>query len=267
MKNTILVGIVFFAIVALLFFQTILTNQKKMNQHPYRMKIYFSRIDGLNRGSEVYVKGIEYGFVLGMDIVDADGIIDKKYLDPNKKTAVEVTLALREPITLWDNYTIRFNTKSLFSERVIEIDPGYYPGDPVVYYQPTYKDKEAGISDFIPTARYVDNFFEGSNAVLVENKTQIRSIIKNTKEISEKLLGTQGTLPLLINTSDAYDELDATIAYAGILMREARRYQEGHRKLEQTHPIPFLISLSFIGGTTLGGRQLGGSESLTNPKF
>lgn len=263
MKKETIIGLLFFAGLGLAFFLTIFSQSRKTQEYPFRTKLYYSRIDGLQEGTQVYIKGIEAGYVLSIDVVDRSIVLDDRNLEENRKKVIELTLALRKPLTLWDNYRVRFKTKTVFSDRIIDIDPGFYPGDDTVYYEPYYEpDKET--ANFFPSAQYIDNFFEAANGVIRENQEDVRSIVINSRETSEKLLGTQGSLPRLINTMEAYDELDRTIALIGITAREARRYQEGYRKMEQTHPIPFLISSSFFGGTTLTGRELEPISSFRN---
>lgn len=255
MKKEFASGIIFIVLLGIAFFFTIISTERKSRMYPFRTKLYYSQIDGIKQGTEVYIKGVESGYVLSIDIVDRMVVFDDRNLEENSSKAIELTLALREPLTLWDNYRIRFKTKTVFSDRVIDIDPGSYPGDQTVYYQPTYPAGEE-LSAFFPSAQYIDNFFDSANSVITENQGDIRTIVIQSRETSEKLLGDNGTLPKLINTTEAYDELELTINTIGITAREARRYQEGHRKMEQTHPIPFLISSSFFGGTTLTGRQM-----------
>ncbi len=264
MKKEIFLGAIFSIVLIFSFFYTIFSKQGKISKYPYRMKIYFTRIDGLKQGAEVYVKGVETGFLYSIDIVDKSPIMDPRYLEPAQPKVVELTLAMKQPVTLWDNYKIRFNTKTLFSDRVIEIDPGFQPEGDEIPYNPIFTERSPILPDFFPSAVYIDNVFEGTNKVLKENQNDIRTIVLQTQGISEKLLGTDGTLPLLINTSEMYDELDITLAMIGMTIREGRRYQEGYRKMEQTFPIPLMIHLGFLNGTTLGGRRIGGISSIQN---
>ncbi|WCL49606.1 MlaD family protein [Leptospira sp. GIMC2001] len=255
MKKELIAGLIFATLMSLSFFRTIISTEGKKNLFPYRTKIYYSQIDGIAEGTEVYIKGIESGFVLSIDVVPTMDVPDRRYIDSTKEKTIELTLAVKEPITLWDNYSVRFKTKTLFSGRIIDIDPGYFDDEALTFYNPIYKLDDR-TPEFFPSARYMDNFFEAANTVITENREDTRQIVTNTREISEKLLGTSGTLPLLINTSIAYDELYDTLNDLSYLTTDARRYQEGNRKLESTHPIPFIISSSFFGNTTLTGRYV-----------
>lgn len=259
MKKETITGILFISILSIAFFRTIISTEGRAEQFPYRTKIYYSQIDGLLEGSEVFVKGIESGYILSIDVVPIQDVLDQKHLDPSREKAIELTLALKEPLTLWDNYKISFKTKTLFSGRVIDIDPGSFSLKDPIYFRPSYQVDDI-LPEYFPSARYIDTFFESANTIIVENQPDIRIAMIDSKELSAKLLGTNGSIPRLLNTMEAYDELNLTLDAIGILAREGRRYQEANRKLEKTFPIPFMISFGFFGGSTVTGRDV---ESIT----
>ncbi|NCN10818.1 MAG: MCE family protein [Leptospira sp.] len=255
MKKETIAALLFLGALSYAFFYTIISVDSKTNLHPYRSKIYYSKIDGILEGSEVYVKGIEKGYVYSIDIVDLIDVPDKRFLDKDAQKAIELTLALKEPLTLWDNYKIKLKTKTLFSGRVIDIDPGNFENKNTAIYNPFYLETER-TPDFFPSASFIDNFFEAANTVIVENKNDVHTIAINSREISDKLNSDNGTLPKIINTNEMYDTLYLTLNDLSILSKEARRYTEANRKLENTHPIPFFISSSFFGSYTLTGRYV-----------
>lgn len=81
------------------------------------------------------------------------------------------------------------------------------------------------------------------------------------RSISDKLNHTEGTIPKLIGETEMYDELLATIKDAEAIGKEGRRYMESSRNLENTMPIPFLITASYYGRTTpITGRRIGPQE-------
>lgn len=251
------------ALVGTAFFRTIVSTEGKQSQFPYRTKIYYSKIDGIQEGTEVTVKGIYAGYILSIDVVPANTVLDRKFLDPAKETAIELTLAMKQPITLWDNYQIRFKSKTIFSSRIIDIDPGSYGEDSERQFEPVYLADSILPSAF-PSARYIDNFFDATNTMITENRSDIRSIVANSKDITEKLRNDQGTLPRLIQLDDTYLELERTILAMSILQKEGRRYVESTRKMENTHPMPFFIASAFFGRRTLAGRPQEPISALRN---
>jgi hypothetical protein len=263
MKKETIAAILFLAVLFYAFFYTIISADSKTSLHPYRSQIYYSQIDGIQEGTEVYVKGIELGYVFSIDVVDVADVPDKRHLDIDNPKAIELTLALKEPISLWDNYKIKFKTKTLFSGRVIDIDPGNFENQFTTIFNPYYLATERK-PDHFPSARFIDNFFEASNTILLENKEDIRNIVENSYSISSKFHTADGSLPSFINTTEAHDNLLKTINDIALLSKEGRRYMESARKLEQTHPIPFFISSSFFGSRTLTGRYVEPIEEIRN---
>ena len=58
MKYTI-VGLIFFGLLGISFNYTIVEKTNTDAIYPYRMKLYYTRIDGLREGTEVSVKGVD----------------------------------------------------------------------------------------------------------------------------------------------------------------------------------------------------------------
>lgn len=234
-------GSVFFVLLAVVFQLTIIQKADTSALYPYKMKIYYSRIDGLREGTDVSILGVESGQIQEIRKVPLSEVPDKRYLDPTIPDAIEVTIILAKPITLWDNYNIRFKARTVFSGRGIEIDPGYPENETTSFFHPTYTENTVEPA-FSPTARYFDDFFLGANALLKENQTDVRRTVVNLRSISEKLKGEKGTIPALINSDTMYNGLYDTTSDAKILLQEFRRYQEGIRETD-TIFIPFTINM------------------------
>ncbi|MBK8397031.1 MAG: MCE family protein [Leptospiraceae bacterium] len=240
MKYTI-VGLVFFGLMAISFNYTIVEKTNTDLVYPYRMKLYYTRIDGLREGTEVSVKGVDYGLIKEIKKVPVNEVPDQRFLEPGKSHAIELTLIVKEPITLWENYEVKFKNKTSFSGRSIDIDPGNFEDDKSTFFKPAYK-KEGEIPYHSPSAKYYDDFFVASHSTLEENRNDIRRTMINLRELSYKLKSDKGTLPQLTNTEVVYDNLLDTSADARILLKEFRRYQEGIRETD-TIFIPFSLVL------------------------
>ena len=80
--------------------------------YPYKMKLYFPTAEGLKEGTDVSVKGIPFGLVKEIQEVYYKHIINPRFTTQSEK-AIELTIILKEPITLWDNYEIKFKSKAL----------------------------------------------------------------------------------------------------------------------------------------------------------
>ncbi|WP_246051892.1 MlaD family protein [Leptospira idonii] len=249
------VGICFFAFLGFAFFATVIQPEKPSKNYPYRLSLFYSRIDGIKEGTEVRILGIPKGYVAHIDSRPMLDIPDRRFLDTNMDHAIELHIALEEPLTLWDNYSVDFQTITVFSNRVININPGSSDGK-TPYFRPTFQAGEK-TPDYLPSARYFDDFFKAASQTMEENKGDIRDITLNLRSISDKLNSNQGTIPKFIGTTEMYDELYTTVTDAETIGVEARRYMESSRNLENTLPIPFVITASFYGRTTLLGRRIG----------
>ena len=138
MKYTI-VGLVFFGLMAISFNYTIVEKTNTDLVYPYRMKLYYTRIDGLREGTEVSVKGVDYGLIKEIKKVPVNEVPDQRFLEPGKSHAIELTLIVKEPITLWENYEVKFKNKTSFSGRSIDIDPGNFEDDKSTFFKPAYR--------------------------------------------------------------------------------------------------------------------------------
>jgi hypothetical protein len=250
-----LVGLAFLIFLAIAFFVTVIQPEKPAKKFPYRLSLFYSRIDGIREGTEVRILGITKGYVAHITTRPMIDVPDRRFLNHNESDAIELVIALEEPLSLWDNYRVDFQTITLFSNRVININPGSSDGS-TTYFKPTFREGDS-IPDYLPSARYFDDFFKASSQTIEDNREDIRTITSNLSSITNKLNGTEGTIPKLIGSDEMYNELSTTIYDASVIGMEGRRYMESSRNLENTMPIPFFVSLSFYGRTTLIGREIG----------
>ncbi len=250
-----LVGILFLVLLGFAFFFTVIQPEKQAKKYPYRLSLFYSRIDGISEGTEVRILGMTKGYVAHISTRPMIEVPDRRFLNNNENDAIELNIALDEPITLWDNYRVDFQTVTLFSKRVININPGSSEGY-TTYFNPTFREGDE-VPDYLPSARYFDDFFKATSQTIEDNRKDLRKITSDLGSISNKLNGTKGTIPLLIGSTEMYDNLYASVNDAEVIGIEGRRYMESARNLENTMPIPFFVTLSFYGRTTLLGRRIG----------
>jgi ABC-type transporter Mla subunit MlaD len=235
-----LIGILFFFLTFFLFYYSVIERQNDKVLYPYKMKLYFPAVDGLKEGTEVSVKGIPYGMVKVIKEVSVRQILEPRFITQSEK-AIELTIQVKEPITLWDNYEVKFKSKTLFSGRMIDIDPGNYKMEESSFFKPTYLGENE--SSTIPSAKYYDEFFTSANNILVENRPDLRNTIMNLRSISQKMKSGNGTFARLNNTDEVYSTLGETIGDISIAAKEARRYFEMNRENET---IPLTITMFTI---------------------
>ena len=117
MKYTI-VGLCFFVLLIFSFNYTIVEKTDTDSIYPYRMKLYYTKIDGLREGTEVSVKGVDFGLVQEIKKVSIEEVSDKRFLDPGKSHAIELTIIMRAPVTLWENYDVKFKKSKFFGKKI-----------------------------------------------------------------------------------------------------------------------------------------------------
>lgn len=235
------IGILFFLFLAFLFQVTIIEKTNLDKEYPYKMRMYFSRADGIKEGQDVYLLGTKFGIIKEIHKIDSSLVPDKRLLEKGKDKAIEIVIAVKEPITLWDNYEIKFKSKTAFSGRTLDINPGNFSDEVQGSFNPTYTNNEYGTKKS-PSGKYYDDFFSAANTTLKENEIELRKTILNLKEISHKLNQKEGSLPKFLNEDIAYIFLDETTNDAKLTLREFRRYQETTREAD-TIFIPFSLVL------------------------
>lgn len=236
-----LIGLLFFGGSFFLFYDSVIDNQNEKILYPYRMKIYFPEALGIREGTEVTLKGINFGVVRELKEISVYQIEDPRFTT-NSDRAVEITLSVKKPVTLWDNYKIKFKSKTVFSGRFIDIDPGSHDGLSDSFFNPTFEP--GNDDDKSASAEYYDEFFTAANNVLIENKQDIRTTVSNLNSISTKMNSGEGSFSQFINKTTAYDNLSETVADTRIIGNEARRYYEMIRENDNI-PTTFTMVVIF----------------------
>lgn len=230
-----IVGAGFIIICIAAFNYTILGRAENESNYPYKLKLYFPRVEGIREGDDVFLRGMPFGKVLEIQKVPYKQIPNPRF-EPLENSAVQITIISKRTVVLWDDYKIHFKTKTLFSNRHIDIDPGTPTPEMILTANP-YTEIE-------PSSDYSDDLMTTVYDVLKENRVNLRRIVNNSYAISEKLKQKQGTLPKLINDEHLYDEFNHTLYDIGIVSREGRRYIENQREID-VHPVTFVMVLFF----------------------
>lgn len=216
------------------------------SKYPYKLNLFYTKIDGILVGTEVSVLGRKAGLVESFEPISAARVEDKRFLQPGKKKAIKVTIRLAFPLTLWDNYHISFKSKTVFSGRTIDIDPGFFrkqTNREHLYIAPVYRDKPE-----FAVARYYDDFFTGATALMYENRLDLRQSIVHLRSLTGKINRGSGTLPMLVNEQKLYCQLQDTTEDIAIIAREARWYAEGiHEENKNLSPFTGSIIMNVLG--------------------
>ncbi|MDX1958819.1 MAG: MlaD family protein [Leptospiraceae bacterium] len=228
------VGVLFFGALSVVAYFTILTEGGPLKKELHTMKIYFPNSEGIKLGSKVTVQGVPFGYVSKVELVQMDE--SEKVLTDGTlgaKTAVEITVVIKNPIKLYENYSMKIRNESLLSGRVIAIDPGSS--------SPTKEDAKKGILSSVksidPTdgkikikGKTSDDPLVSLSELIAENRSDIRKTISNISEITGKINSGNGTLGKLINNDEVHANVNTTLTDAQIVLRELREGLEDTRE-------------------------------------
>ncbi|MEM7183607.1 MAG: MlaD family protein [Spirochaetota bacterium] len=237
-----MVGALFFGALATVAYFTIITEGGPLQKKLPMLRVYFPNAQGIKVGNKVTVQGVPYGYVSSVQLVklDADGNV----LSDDQAgifTKVQIAIALRNKIHLFENYKISIRNESLLSGRVIAIDPGTaYELD-----TKTGEIKKGAVVrkplalDFSPTQKATKVNLRGKtdqdplvslSELIAENRNDIRKTVANIADITGKINQGDGTLGKLINSGSVHDNVNTALTDAQIVLRELREGLEDTRE-------------------------------------
>jgi phospholipid/cholesterol/gamma-HCH transport system substrate-binding protein len=205
-KNEIVVGIFVIIAFAALMYMTFLI-QGTSGSNPYRLKVVYPEVGGLEIGSPVLVTGFRAGRVRHMEAVKGD---DGRY-------EVVVHAEVSRSITLYNDAKVHLRQFGFIGDRRVEIDPGNIAAGAIDESRPIegvpYKDftqifdggedivknlnkvlanMEKFTSDQERLARIDESLAnvakssEQVAAILEENRADVREIVQNVQQVTER---------------------------------------------------------------------------------
>ena len=220
------VGIFFFLAVSSLIYITMVTEGGPIKQENIYMKVYFTSAEGVKIGNKVTLQGVPFGYVSKINLVEINstGAILKKDEKGAIATKVELTLILNKEIPLYPNYEITVKNESLLSGRVIAINPGF----------PEEKENQiVGVQkqvDLPINGKTLKDPLETLAELIAENRGDIRQIVSNVKEITQKTNEGKGTLGKLVNSNTLHDNVNSTVGDIQIMVNDLREGLEDTRE-------------------------------------
>lgn len=176
-RQDLMLGLVFFAGLALLLVTTLFLTGVTFEQTEYRT-VWFDNAAGLRAGDNVFVLGVRTGQVESI-------APDPTATDRQRKVVVRVRLDREVRIT--DAYEVRIEAGSLLGGQQIEIDPGDGPNEmaPAVTLQGTRrKDPFDAIGDLVSDPQI---------------EADLKGILSNIRETFRRINEGEGTLARLLN--------------------------------------------------------------------
>ncbi|EPG67235.1 mammalian cell entry protein Mce [Leptospira wolffii] len=225
-----LVGAIFSVAVVVVGYFTVMTEGGPVQKRGEFLKINFKNSEGIKVGNKVTVQGVPFGYVSNIRLIQINE--EGAVLPPGEvgvATRVEVTILLKEPVRMYENYDIAIRNESLLSGRVISIDPGT---------SESTEEGKVGQRSF-QTVDYKSGPLKGRvlqdplvslSELIAENRGDIRRTFSNVADITTKINSGDGTLGRLINRDDLHTNVNTVLTDAQIVLRELREGLEDTRE-------------------------------------
>jgi len=185
------VGAFVFLVLLMLGLFTIVIGKQNLFQKTYEMSVYFEDVRGLKDGEAVLLRGMKVG------IVD-DLVID------SERNLVEVRLLLKEPITLYSDYSVEVVSASMLGGKNVIINQGKNTTD----LADTTQLKGRPPADLVEEAtRVVQEVRESLNQGGV--RENLEKIMANLRSTTDQIASGSGTIGRLLNDDEIYTDLRA----------------------------------------------------------
>ncbi|MCG9875022.1 MAG: MlaD family protein [Leptospiraceae bacterium] len=244
-----IVGVLFVSAIAIVGYFSVLTDGGPLQKDGVQTVIYFPNAEGIKIGNKVTIHGVPYGYVSKVTLVHFDENGD--ILAPGELgigTKVQITLVLKGPIKIYENYEATIKNESLLSGRVISLDPGSrFPRDPKTFEFQTSGSEYLVLSDYTSKKSATSPSLKGKvtedplvslSELIAENRADIRKTFANISDITSKINNGEGTLGRLINENEVHSNVNTTLTDAQIVLRELR---EGLEDLREQAPVTSFI--------------------------
>ncbi|EMK02014.1 MlaD family protein [Leptospira sp. WS58.C1] len=227
-----LVGAIFSVALVIVGYFTVMTEGGPIQKRGEFLKINFKNSEGIKVGNKVTVQGVPFGYVSNIRLIQIDesGAVLPAG-EVGVATRVEVTILLKEPVRIYENYDIAIRNESLLSGRVISIDPGTSEsaeeskGAPRTFQVVDYKTAGASLK-----GRVLQDPLVSLSELIAENRGDIRKTFSNVADITTKINSGDGTLGRLINRDDLHTNVNTVLTDAQIVLRELREGLEDTRE-------------------------------------
>lgn len=227
-----LVGAIFSVALVIVGYFTVMTEGGPVQKRGEFLKINFKNSEGIKVGNKVTVQGVPFGYVSSIRLIqiDENGAVLPAG-EVGVATRVEVTILLKEPVRMYENYDIAIRNESLLSGRVISIDPGTSEStEEGKGAHRTFQvvDYKTGLTSL--KGRVLQDPLVSLSELIAENRGDIRKTFSNVADITTKINNGDGTLGRLINRDDLHTNVNTVLTDAQIVLRELREGLEDTRE-------------------------------------
>ncbi|MFH1855809.1 MAG: MlaD family protein [Candidatus Omnitrophota bacterium] len=182
----------------------------------YTMHVIFNYVSALDVGAPVDLSGVAAGEVKYMEIF---------YNENLAKTQVDVTVWMKEGITIRKNSIARIKTLGLLGEKYIELTPGYIENDILVEGDVLFGQDPIEMEDLMETVNRasedLDQTIVSINSVIGDYnfRQALKQSVINFEQASSridsvltKIDEAQGTIGRLIGEDKIYRDLEELVA-------------------------------------------------------
>ena len=259
-------GLTFFLILFGTLNFTIFANRSVSKATVTLIPVLLKTAEGIKEGTLAYSHGVHVGSVISLIRVK----LGKKgnvlsnlqaQKSPSYGLGIIAVLSLNKNFIFYPNYRIITKHRTVLSEKIFEILPGdsedwdtkKLPGLPYIW--PKSIDKSLSINNLelnyyeleklknthelpqgkilLPASNYDDPLYLIAT-VIVENRANIFHLIKNTREITDKINDGTGSFSYFINRRELIDKTNATLEQSIYLINDARDGLEALRESDST---------------------------------
>ncbi|MDH5656899.1 MAG: hypothetical protein OEZ34_13380 [Spirochaetia bacterium] len=250
------VGASFFIFLIFLGYFTMVKKNITVVSEPRYLPVILQSAESLKIGSAVTLLGVPVGIIgsLHYVLLDLEGqpvLIDRKnrkFIKPDQKLRavqgqyVVAVLDITRNVEVYNNYSIVTQYPSLFSVKTVDIRPGRKQDaeDPMnVRYLSLQEVLNLRTKKEMPqvlpgeVVLHAENFGDPLfllTEIIHENQKQIRTIVSNMAEITDKLNRGDGNLAMLINKRGLEREALDVLIQASVLSHELEEGYESYRE-------------------------------------
>lgn len=170
-------GFLFFVVLVLLGFSTLLLGNIKLFKKTVEVTIPFDKVEGLRPGDDVRVEGVQYGKVKSIELDPRQGVL--------------VAAELDGPLELHEGYEVYVESFTVLGGNYISVKRG----DPS---RPRAKE-------IVGRAR--PSALNEMGSIVAENRTSFRELVANLRDVSASLKESRGSMGKVINDPTLYERL------------------------------------------------------------
>lgn len=232
----------------------------------YYIPVIMQSAEGLKPGARVQILGVDKGYVhyLHYSQIDENGNLipyrNQDSTEANGQVVIAV-LNFKKPIQMFENYKIRTKYEAIISEKVVDIDPGdkaskvqytYWNRADQLYFRK--KGQVPPVGGTMLRAGNTDDPLTIIANVLHENRKDLRTIVSNIRQATDKVNTGRGTAALLINQDQIVGGTSETLSELSLLVRDGRKSVEALR--ETRAPVDFIGAYVFALFRLAAGQPL-----------